>query len=223
MKGNYSWKETTEKKYDELLLEVRRVTRVTTWWRRLSFRAIVLVWDRKWKIWLWISKSQDVTWALKKAIHDAYKNIVEVPLIWADTVPYPITYKYKSAIIKLLPAAAGTWLKAWSSVRMVLELAWYLNILSKIIWTNNKLNNAIATIKALTNYKELTKHVKKKSVDEEQVVKTSSSIEIPDENEDNAKKETVIPNVAKKTTKKTTTKKTTKTTKSTKTTKKTSK
>lgn len=222
MKGNYSGKETTEKKYDELLLEVRRVTRVTTWWRRLSFRAIVLVWDRKWKIWLWISKSQDVTWALKKAIHDAYKNIVEVPLIWADTVPYPITYKYKAAIIKLLPAAAGTWLKAWSSVRMVLELAWYLNILSKIIWTNNKLNNAIATIKALTNYKELVKLAKKKWADEE-VSKSSSSIEIPDENEDSAKKETIIPNVAKKTTKKTTTKRTTKTTKSTKTTKKTSK
>lgn len=146
--------DNTQKQYEESLLEVRRVTRVTTWGRRLSFRAIVIIWDKKWKIWLWVWKSIDVSWAVQKATHDAYKNIINVPLVWAETVPYSISYKYKSALIKLLPATWGTGLKAWSSVRSVLELAWYQNILSKIVWTNNKLNNAIATVRALWAYKK---------------------------------------------------------------------
>lgn len=146
-------KEQKDKQFDEVMLEVRRVTRVTTWWRKLSFRAVIIVWDRKGKIGIWIAKSLDVAWAVRKATHEAYKNIVEVPVTGADTVPYAISHKYKSAVIKLLPATWGTWLKAWSSVRSVLELAWYNNILSKIVWTNNKLTNALATIGALSRFK----------------------------------------------------------------------
>lgn len=160
-------KEKKEKEFDELLLEVRRVTRVTTGWRRLSFRATILVGNKKWKIWLGISKAQDVATAVKKATNEAYKDIFQVPVVNANTVPYPITYKYKSAIIKLLPAAAGTGLKAGSSVRLVLDLAWYNNILSKIVGTNNRLNNALATIQALSGYKAESKFVKETSKDKD--------------------------------------------------------
>lgn len=141
------------KEYDEVLLEVRKVTRVTTGWRKLSFRAIIVVWNRKGKIWLWIGKSLDVLWAVQKATHDAYKAIKQVPLNDVNTIPYETLAKYKSATIKLLPASSGTGLKAGSSVRTVLELAGYNNILSKILGSNNKLNNAIATINALTTFK----------------------------------------------------------------------
>ena len=146
-------KNKTQKEFEEILLEVRRVTRVTTWWRRMSFRATVLVWNKKWKIWIGLSKGNDVTSAVKKASNEAYKNMFIVPITKSDTVPYPISLNYKACFVKLLPASAGTWLKAWSSVRSVLELAWYGNVLSKIVWSNNKLNNAIATIKALSKYK----------------------------------------------------------------------
>ncbi len=146
-------KDRTKKEFDELLLEVRRVTRVTTWGRRMSFRAIVLVWNKKWKIWLWIAKGADVSIAVSKASREAYKNMFVVPLTKANTVPYTTTTKYKSCIVRLLPAQAGTGLKAWSSVRSVLELAGYDNMLSKIIGSNNKLNNAMATIKWLSSYK----------------------------------------------------------------------
>ena len=142
-------KDKTKKEFDELLLEVRKVTRVTTWGRRMSFRATVLVWNRKGKIWLGLSKWVDVTSAVKKATNEAYKNMFFVPITKTKTVPYLMNNKYKSCIVRLLPATQGTWLKAWSSVRSVLELAWYENILSKIIGSNNKLNNAIATINAL--------------------------------------------------------------------------
>ena len=146
-------KDKTKKEFDELLLEVRKVTRVTTWWRRMSFRATVLVWNKKGKIWLGLSKWVDVTSAVKKATNEAYKKMFIVPITKDKTVPYSITNKYKSCIVKVLPATQGTWLKAWSSVRSVLELAWYENILSKIVGSNNKLNNAIACINALSMYK----------------------------------------------------------------------
>lgn len=146
-------KNKTQKEFEEILLEVRRVTRVTTWWRRLSFRATVLVWNKKWKIWIGLSKGNDVTSAVKKASNEAYKNMFIVPITKADTVPYALSLNYKACFVKLLPASAGTGLKAWSSVRSVLELAWYGNVLSKIVWSSNKLNNAIATIMALSKYK----------------------------------------------------------------------
>ena len=146
-------KDKTKQEFDELLLEVRKVTRVTTWWRRMSFRATVLVWNKKGKIWLGLSKWVDVTSAVKKATNEAYKKMFIVPITKDKTVPYSITNKYKSCIVKVLPATQGTWLKAGSSVRSVLELAWYENILSKIVGSNNKLNNAIACINALSMYK----------------------------------------------------------------------
>ena len=146
-------REKPKKEFDELLLEVRRVTRVTTWGRRLSFRATILVWNKKGKIGLGISKGNDVASAVQKASHEAYKNLFEVPLTKNNTVPYPISLKYKACLVKLLPASEGTWLKAGSSIRSVLELAGYSNILSKMVGSNNKLNNALATIRALASYK----------------------------------------------------------------------
>ena len=91
--------------------------------------------------------------AVQKASHEAYKNLFEVPLTKNDTVPYPIALKYKACVVKLLPASEGTGLKAGSSIRSVLELAGYSNILSKMVGSNNKLNNALATIRALSAYK----------------------------------------------------------------------
>ena len=112
-------KDKTKKEFEELLLEVRKVTRVTTWWRQMSFRAIVVVWNRKGKIGLWVSKWPDVTSAIQKASREAYKTMFTVPLTKANTVPYRSEYKYKSCIVRLLPASQGTWVKAWSSVRSV--------------------------------------------------------------------------------------------------------
>jgi len=146
-------RERPKKEFEEVLLEVRRVTRVTTWWRRMSFRATILIGNKKGKIGVGSAKGADVGIAVKKASHEAYKNIFLVPVATGNTVPYPVTKKFKSAIIKLLPASMGTGLKAGSSVRAVLELAWYENMLSKIIGSNNKLNNALATIYALSAYK----------------------------------------------------------------------
>ncbi|MEI7477861.1 MAG: hypothetical protein WCJ81_05140 [bacterium] len=91
--------------------------------------------------------------AVRKATNEAFKNIKVIPITEGGSIPYQVSRKYKSAFIKMLPAAPGTGLKAGSSLRSVLELAGYTNILSKIMGTNNKLNNALATIMALTEFK----------------------------------------------------------------------
>ena len=189
-------REKPKKEFDELLLEVRRVTRVTTGGRRLSFRATILVGNKKGKIWLGISKGNDVASAVQKASHEAYKNLFEVPLTKNNTVPYPITLKYKACTVKLLPASEGTWLKAGSSIRSVLELAGYSNILSKMVWSNNKLNNALATIRALASYKHAdyfsSLQIKKADeVEESKDVKVEEKVEVKEEKKAAAKKSTV--------------------------------
>ncbi len=146
-------KEKPKKEFEELLLEVRRVTRVNTGWRQLSFRAIILVGNKAGKIGLGVSKGADVQIAVRKATNEAYKNMKVIPITEGGSIPYEVSFKYKSAIIKLLPAAPGTGLKAGSSLRSVMEIAGYKNILSKIMGTNNKLNNALATIMALSTFK----------------------------------------------------------------------
>lgn len=146
-------REKPKKEFEELLLEVRRVTRVNTWGRQLSFRATILVGNRNGKIGLGVSKGADVQIAVRKATNEAFKNMKLVPITEGGTVPYEMTFKYKAAIIKMLPASSGTGLKAGASLRSVMELAGYTNILSKTMGTNNKLNNALAAIMALCSYK----------------------------------------------------------------------
>ncbi len=174
-------KDKVKKEFDELLLEVRRVTRVTTGGRKLSFRATILVGNKKGKVWIGVAKGPDVSAAVSKASREAYKTMFVVPITGNQTVPYPTTTKYKSCIIKLLPATAGTGLKAWSSVRAVLELAGFENMLSKIMWSNNKLNNALATIRALSAYKHadyFNKRVVKKVAHETTDEKAESQNEV---------------------------------------------
>jgi len=180
-----SWnKDKVKKEFDELLLEVRRVTRVTTWWRKLSFRATVLVGNKKGKIGIGVAKGPDVSAAVQKASREAYKNMFVISITGNQTVAYPTVTKYKACIVKLLPATAGTGLKAWSSVRAVLELAWFENVLSKIMWSNNKLNNALTTIRALSAYKHaehfssrvVTKGVKKTTDEQAEEQKETASV-----------------------------------------------
>jgi small subunit ribosomal protein S5 len=155
--------EKPKKEFDEVMLEVRRVTRVTTWGRQLSFRATILVGNRKGKIGVGVAKGADVAIAVKKATTEAYKNVVDAPITDTLSIPYAVTTRYKSSEVKLIPASSGTGLKAWSSVRVVLDIAGYTNILSKIVGTNNKLNNVLATIQALSSFKQ-GRNAKKKVI-----------------------------------------------------------
>lgn len=141
-----------EKEFKEELLAIDRVTRVTSWGRQLRFRAVIVLWDGKGKVWLWTWKSWEVVDAIAKAVNNAKKNIVKVKMEeWS--VPYNIEAKYKSAKIMVHPATTWTWLIAWWAMRKVLSVAWYKDVLGKRYGSTNLINNARATIKALTLFK----------------------------------------------------------------------
>jgi len=140
------------KEFKEELLAIDRVTRVTAGWRQLRFRAVMVLGDGKGKVGLWTGKSWEVVDAIAKAIADAKKNMIQVKLVeW--TVPYEITAKFKAAKIMVHPATKGTGIIAGGSARKVLAVAWYTDILAKRYGSSNLLNNAKATLKALTSFK----------------------------------------------------------------------
>lgn len=141
-----------EKEFKEELLAIDRVTRVTSGGRQLRFRAVMVLGDGKGKVGLWTGKSWEVVDAIAKAVSDAKKNMVKVKMEnWS--VPYNTEAKYKSAKIMVHPASEWTWLIAWGSMRKVLSAAWYKDVLGKRYGSTNLINNARATIKALTSFK----------------------------------------------------------------------
>ena len=141
-----------EKEFKEELLAIDRVTRVTSWSRQLRFRAVIVLWDGKWKVGLWTWKSWEVVDAIAKAVHDAKKNMVLVKMEnW--TVPYNFETKYKSAKVMVHPASIWTWIIAWGAMRKVLSVAGYKDVIGKRYGSTNLINNARATIKALTSFK----------------------------------------------------------------------
>ncbi len=143
-----------DKEFKEELLAVDRVTRVTSWGRQLRFRAVMVVWDGKGRVWLWTGKSWEVVDAIAKAVHDAKKNMVTVK-IESGSVPYNVDTKYKSAKIMIHQASDWVWLIAGGSVRKVLSVAWYKDVLAKRYGSTNLINNARAALKALTSFKNM--------------------------------------------------------------------
>jgi len=150
-----------EKQQDEFeskLLDLARVTRVTTGGKRLRFRAVIIIGNRNGKIGLGIAKGRDVQQAIQKARKKAEKNIIEV-LMEKETIPFDIKLKYHSAQIFLRPQKKGRGIVAGGVVRAICNLAGIPNITGKLLTkTNNKINIAKATIKALeelrTYYKQ---------------------------------------------------------------------
>lgn len=141
-----------KKDFREELLSIDRVTRVTAGGRQLRFRAVMVLWDGKGKVGLGTGKSWEVVDAIAKAIADAKKNMIKVK-IQEGTVPYNIEAKFKAARIMVHPASKGTGIIAWGSARKVLAVAGYTDILAKRYGSTNLINNAKATLKALTSFK----------------------------------------------------------------------
>lgn len=140
------------KEFEEDVLEISRVTRVVKGGRKLRFRALVVIGNKKNKVGLGIGKSNEVTGAIQKAIAKAKKNLITIVLDGA-TIPYDINLKYKASKIYLKPAAPGTGIIAGGTVRKVLDLAGVKDILSKAFGTTNKICNAKATYMALKSLK----------------------------------------------------------------------
>ena len=134
----------------EKVVAISRVAKVVKGGRTFRFSAVVVVGDENGHIGVGNGKAAEVPDSIKKAIQDAKKNLVEVPVV-ETTIPHEYVGQFGSAKVMLKPATKGTGVIAGGSVRPVLELAGYKDIRTKVIGTNNPRNVVYATINALTS------------------------------------------------------------------------
>ena len=145
--------ETKEKQFEEIVIDVKSVVKVNKGGRQRRFSALVAVGDRKGKVGLGMGKANEVSDAIKKAIQDANKNIITIPLIDGRTVAHEaIGYEGATRVI-IKPAAAGTGIIAGGSVRTVLELVGIRDVVSKSLGARTDLNMARAALNALKSIK----------------------------------------------------------------------
>ncbi len=139
-----------ENEFEERVLQVKRVIKVTKGGRRFKFSALVVVGDKKGRVGYGIGKHIEVPEAIKKAVRQAKKNLTTVKIAGSqETVPHNVIGHKGAARVMLKPAAEGKGIIASDVVRAVVELAGYRNIYSKNLGTNNPLNVVIATVEGL--------------------------------------------------------------------------
>lgn len=134
--------------FEEEVISIRRVTKVVKGGKNLRFSAAVVVGDKSGKVGLGKGKAREVPLAIKKAVSDAKKNMVEVPIL-KDTIPYYTIGKFGAARVVLRPASPGTGVIAGGAVRVIMELAGIKNILTKSLRSKNTFTVALATINGL--------------------------------------------------------------------------
>ena len=136
------------KQFEELVINIDRVSRVVKGGRRFRFKALVVVGDRKNKVGVGVAKGADVQVAVQKATDVAKKNLVTIPII-NQTIPHENEVKYSGAQVLLKPAAPGTGIIAGGVVRSIIGVTGIRNLLSKSLNSTNKVNIAYATVEAL--------------------------------------------------------------------------
>ena len=145
----------------EKVVAINRVAKVVKGGRTFRFSAVVVGGDENGHVGVGNGKAAEVPDAIKKAIEDAKKNLVTVPIV-GTTIPHEYVGQFGSANVLLKPAAEGTGIIAGGSVRPVIELAGYKDIRTKVIGTNNPRNVVYATLNGLTNMRTVEQVAEKR-------------------------------------------------------------
>ena len=153
----------------EKVVSISRVAKVVQGGRTFRFSAVVVVGDGAGHVGVGNGKAAEVPDAIKKAIEEAKKNLIEVPVV-GTTIPHEFVGEFGSAKVMLKPAAEGTGIIAGGSVRPVIELAGYRDIRTKVIGTNNPRNVVYATIEGLKNMQTLEQVAKKRGKKPEDIL-----------------------------------------------------
>lgn len=138
--------------FEEVIVNIGRVTKVVKGGRRFRFTALVVIGNKKGLVGYGFGKAKEVPNAIKKAVDDAFKNIMEVN-IKGSTIAHDVEVKFNSSRILLKPASEGTGIIAGGATRPVVELAGIKDILTKSLGSNNASNVVRATLKALSMLK----------------------------------------------------------------------
>ena len=152
------------------LVGVQRVTKVTKGGRAFGFSAIVVVGDENGVVGQGLGKSKDVASAIAKAVEDAKKNLVRIPLT-KSTIPHEQKGKYGGARVLLMPAAPGTGVIAGGAIRSVLESVGIHGVLSKNQGSSNPHNVVKATFDALLQLRSAETVAKQRGISLEKLFK----------------------------------------------------
>ena len=148
--GKEPVREKEKPEFEQKLLDVRRTARMVAGGRRFGFRAVVVIGNKKGKVSIGVAKGSNVTIAVDKAVKQAKKYLIDIPLTEIKTIPHQVEAKYGAARVFLKPTRKGRGIIAGGTIRVICVLGGIENITAKIIGrTNNKLNNSRATISAL--------------------------------------------------------------------------
>ena len=145
-----------KEEFEQRILDIARVTRVMKGGKRMSFRACVVIGDKRGNLGTGLGKGADVTLAVNKAVNQAKKHMINVPII-NDTIPHDVYSHIGASKILFKPAKKGKGVIAGGVVRVILELAGIKNAYSKILGGGNKINNASCTIAALSQLKKVSR------------------------------------------------------------------
>ncbi|KKQ35918.1 MAG: 30S ribosomal protein S5 [candidate division WS6 bacterium GW2011_GWA2_37_6] len=151
-RGRHDRSRGRKEKHEELdsrIISIRRVTRVYKGGKRMRLSVVLVAGDKKGRVGMGVGKGADVKAAEGKAMAYAKKHLVMIEKR-GDTIPYELFHKKGAAKIFLRPAAPGTGIIAGSAIRAVVELAGIKDILSKVIGSRSSINNAYATLEALS-------------------------------------------------------------------------
>jgi len=146
-------RDINKEEFEEVIVNIGRVTKVVKGGRRFRFTALVVIGNRKGVVGYGTGKAKEVPDAIKKAVEDAFKNLVKVN-VKGSTIAHDIELKVGASRILLKPASEGTGVIAGGATRPVLELAGIKDILTKSLGSNNPNNLVRATVTALTKIKQ---------------------------------------------------------------------
>ena len=163
-KNSRSNENASKLKFVERLIKISRVSKVTKGGKKLSFRAIVVIGDENGKVGVGVAKADDVVNAFKKAKADGHKNLIELPITKSLSIPHNVVGEFGACKVIMRPSIEGSGVIAGGAVRIVLEVAGVKNVIAKQLGSNNLLNNARASICALTNLTTKSQVAKKRNV-----------------------------------------------------------
>jgi small subunit ribosomal protein S5 len=148
---------------EERIIRTNKVQKTHKGGRTLSWSVLIVVGDKKGSVGVGLGKALSIPDAIRKGVETAKKALMKVPMV-GSTLPHEITVDFGASRVLLKPAAPGTGVVAGGAVRAILEAAGVKDVLAKSLGSNNPVNNAWATMKALAQLQTVEQAMERRGV-----------------------------------------------------------